>query len=91
MIISAQKMCIGLINTTVCVSLFPLSMKYSIENLLFDCSGNLDIHRELETRIAEFCGQEDAMMYGMGFATNALNIPTLMGKVSLLCESRQED
>ena len=50
--------------------------------MLFNCSGNLAIHRELETRIAEFCGQEDAMMYGMGFATNALNIPTLMGKVS---------
>ncbi|XP_030855181.1 serine palmitoyltransferase 2-like [Strongylocentrotus purpuratus] len=50
--------------------------------------GNLDIHRELETRIAEFCGQEDAMMYGMGFATNALNIPTLMGKGCLVVSDR---
>ncbi|XP_063957601.1 serine palmitoyltransferase 2-like [Lytechinus pictus] len=50
--------------------------------------GNLAIHKELETCIAEFCGQEDAITYGMGFATNALNIPTLMGKGCLVVSDR---
>lgn len=43
--------------------------------------GTLDIHQELESLVAEFTGQEDALTFGMGFATNALNIPALVGKV----------
>jgi serine palmitoyltransferase len=38
-------------------------------------------HRKLESLLAEFLGTEDAIAFGMGFATNALNIPTLVGKV----------
>ncbi|XP_006816918.1 serine palmitoyltransferase 2-like [Saccoglossus kowalevskii] len=46
--------------------------------------GNLDIHLELEKLVAEFVGQEAAMVFGMGFATNALNIPTLLEKGCLI-------
>ncbi|KAA0201848.1 hypothetical protein HAZT_HAZT000277 [Hyalella azteca] len=41
--------------------------------------GTLEIHHELEALTAEFVGTEDAITFGMGFATNALNLPSLMG------------
>lgn len=44
-------------------------------------SGNLDIHEELEQLIARFLGVESSMAFGMGFATNSMNIPALTGKV----------
>ncbi len=44
-------------------------------------SGNLDRHEELEKRVAKFLGVESAMAFGMGFATNSMNIPALAGKV----------
>lgn len=50
--------------------------------------GSLALHRELEQGIAEFCGQEDAITFGMGFATNSLNIPSLMGKGCLIVSDR---
>ena len=37
--------------------------------------------KELEALTARFVGKEDAMVFGMGFATNSANIPSLMGKV----------
>ena len=40
----------------------------------------MQIHRELEDLVAEFLGTEDAITFGMGFATNSMNIPALMGK-----------
>jgi serine palmitoyltransferase len=43
--------------------------------------GMLMQHRKLESLLSEFLGTEDAITFGMGFATNALNIPTLVGKV----------
>lgn len=43
--------------------------------------GNLDRHEELEKLIARFLGVESAMAFGMGFATNSMNIPALAGKV----------
>lgn len=43
--------------------------------------GNLSIHEELEQLVANFLGVESAMTYGMGFATNSMNIPALVGKV----------
>uniref|UniRef100_A0A8C5TDT1 Serine palmitoyltransferase long chain base subunit 2 n=1 Tax=Malurus cyaneus samueli TaxID=2593467 RepID=A0A8C5TDT1_9PASS len=43
--------------------------------------GNLDKHEELEKLVARFLGVESAMAYGMGFATNSMNIPALVGKV----------
>ena len=44
--------------------------------------GNLAIHKELEDLVAQFLGVEASMTFGMGFATNSMNIPILMGKVS---------
>ncbi|CAH1173695.1 unnamed protein product [Phaedon cochleariae] len=40
--------------------------------------GTCDLHDELEKLTAEFLGVEDAITFGMGFATNALNIPTFL-------------
>jgi len=37
--------------------------------------GTLSIHHELEKTVAEFLGVEDAIAFGMGFATNSLNLP----------------
>ncbi|XP_072300893.1 serine palmitoyltransferase 2b [Eucyclogobius newberryi] len=46
--------------------------------------GNLDIHEELETLVARFLGVEATMVFGMGFATNSMNIPALTGKGCLI-------
>ena len=47
-------------------------------------SGTLDLHNELETLVARFIGKPAAMAFGMGFATNSTNIPTLVGKGDLI-------
>lgn len=36
------------------------------------------IHNELEELTAKFLQVEDAIVFGMGFATNALNLPSLI-------------
>jgi len=41
--------------------------------------GHMAIHEELETLTAEFLGTEAAISFGMGYATNVLNIPSLVG------------
>ncbi|XP_038606360.1 serine palmitoyltransferase 2 isoform X2 [Tachyglossus aculeatus] len=46
--------------------------------------GNLDKHEELEKLVARFLGVEAAMAYGMGFATNSMNIPAIVGKGCLI-------
>jgi len=46
--------------------------------------GRSTIHKKFETRIAEFLAVEDAMIFGMGFATNSMNIPRLVDKKSLI-------
>ncbi|XP_012271798.1 serine palmitoyltransferase 2 [Orussus abietinus] len=46
--------------------------------------GNLAIHDELEKQTARFLGVEDAIVFGMGFATNSLNLPSLVGKGCLV-------
>uniref|UniRef100_A0A3B4ZSZ7 serine C-palmitoyltransferase n=1 Tax=Stegastes partitus TaxID=144197 RepID=A0A3B4ZSZ7_9TELE len=46
--------------------------------------GNLSIHEELEQLVANFLGVEASMTYGMGFATNSMNIPALVGKGCLI-------
>lgn len=46
--------------------------------------GNLDIHEEMEQLVARFLGVESAMTFGMGFATNSMNIPALTGKGCLI-------
>ena len=42
------------------------------------------IHQELERYVARFVGAEDAITFGMGFATNALNLPSLVSKGCLV-------
>ncbi|XP_045566200.1 serine palmitoyltransferase 3 [Salmo salar] len=46
--------------------------------------GNLVIHGELEQLVATFLGVESSMAMGMGFATNSMNIPALVGKGCLI-------
>uniref|UniRef100_A0A673KHT9 serine C-palmitoyltransferase n=1 Tax=Sinocyclocheilus rhinocerous TaxID=307959 RepID=A0A673KHT9_9TELE len=46
--------------------------------------GNLDKHEELEKLVAGFLGVESSMAFGMGFATNSMNIPALTGKGCLI-------
>lgn len=48
---------------------------------LLCASGNLDKHEVLEKLTASFLGVEAAMAFGMGFATNSMNIPALVDKV----------
>uniref|UniRef100_A0A383WER8 serine C-palmitoyltransferase n=1 Tax=Tetradesmus obliquus TaxID=3088 RepID=A0A383WER8_TETOB len=47
-------------------------------------AGTSAIHRELEQLVAEYIGQEDAITFGMGFATNAASIPAIAGPGSLV-------
>ncbi|XP_073711669.1 serine palmitoyltransferase 2b [Misgurnus anguillicaudatus] len=46
--------------------------------------GNLDKHEELEKLAARFLGVESSMVFGMGFATNSMNIPALVGRGCLI-------
>lgn len=53
------------------------------------CSARVDggttpLHQELEALVARFVGVEDALTYGMGFATNSSTIPALVGKGCLV-------
>lgn len=41
--------------------------------------GYLDIHRQLEQKIAQFTGQEDAIIFSSGFGANAGALRALMG------------
>lgn len=43
-------------------------------------NGTLDIHRELEERLAGFFRQEDSLVFSTGFQTNLGTIATLVGK-----------
>ncbi len=43
-------------------------------------NGNLDIHAELERRLADFTGKESALVFSTGFQTNLGTISTLVGK-----------
>jgi hypothetical protein len=42
--------------------------------------GSNPLHAELESLVAGWVGAEDAITYGMGFATNAASIPALVGE-----------
>ncbi|CAF0836525.1 unnamed protein product, partial [Didymodactylos carnosus] len=46
--------------------------------------GTQSYHIELETLLAEYLGVESCIAFGMGFATNALNIPALVSKGDLV-------
>lgn len=46
--------------------------------------GYLDLHKELDKLVAEFLGVEAAITIPMGFATNSMNMPCLVGKGCLI-------
>ncbi|KAH9509106.1 Serine palmitoyltransferase 2 [Bulinus truncatus] len=46
--------------------------------------GYMDIHRELDLLVAEYLGVEAAITVPMGFATNSMNMPSLVSKGSLI-------
>ncbi|CAH4037596.1 serine palmitoyltransferase 2 isoform X1 [Pieris brassicae] len=46
--------------------------------------GTCNLHRELEKTTADFLGVEDAIVFGMGFATNSMGVPGLIGEGSLV-------
>ena len=43
-------------------------------------NGTLDIHNELEEKLAEFTGKEDAIVFSTGFQSNQGVIPTITGR-----------
>jgi serine palmitoyltransferase len=46
--------------------------------------GTTVLHRTLEQTVAEFIGKEDAVVFTMGFNTNATTIPALVSKGDLI-------
>jgi serine palmitoyltransferase len=46
--------------------------------------GTVDLHRQLEGRVASFVGTEDAMILPMGYATNSTVLPALVGPGCLI-------
>lgn len=47
-------------------------------------AGTSDLHSEVEELVANFLGKESAMVFSMGFGTNANAFPALVGKGSLV-------
>ena len=72
-------------NDTCARSVLP-----TLEDLPVSCnssrieSGNTIYHEELESLMAEFLGQESALVHNMGFSTNSTTIPALVGKGDLI-------
>ncbi|KAJ9618912.1 serine palmitoyltransferase component [Taxawa tesnikishii (nom. ined.)] len=46
--------------------------------------GTSDLHLDVEDQIARFVGKESAMIFSMGYVTNATAFPALVGKGSLI-------
>ncbi|ACB53499.1 8-amino-7-oxononanoate synthase [Crocosphaera subtropica ATCC 51142] len=50
-------------------------------------TGNYDIHKKLEEKIAKLCGKEAALLFNTGFQANSTIIPALVNQKSLvLCD-----
>jgi serine palmitoyltransferase len=47
-------------------------------------AGTFDLALEVEDKVAKFVGKPSAMVFSMGFATNATSFPALVGKGSLI-------
>ena len=47
-------------------------------------AGQTQLHAEAEELVAEYMGQEAAMIFGMGFATNTATLPVLCGRGDLI-------
>lgn len=53
-------------------------------------NGTIDLHKKLEARIAEYVGQEDAMLYSTGFGTNLGVVSTLTGREDYVILDEQD-
>jgi len=51
-------------------------------------NGTLDLHEELEEKLAQFIGKEAALVFSTGFQTNLGTIATLIGKDDLIFADR---
>jgi hypothetical protein len=58
---------------------WPISMQTSLGE-----GGCTAIHKDLEATVARFVGKEAALVYTMGYGTNATTIPTLCGAGDLI-------
>ena len=53
-------------------------------------NGTLDIHKELEARLADYVGKEDAMIYSTGFGVNLGVVSTLTGREDYIILDEQD-
>ena len=53
-------------------------------------NGTLDLHKELEARIAEYIGKEDVMIYSTGFEVNLGVVSTLTGREDYIIWDEQD-
>lgn len=53
-------------------------------------NGTLDIHKELEARLADFAGKEDAMLFSTGFGVNLGVVSTLTGREDYVILDEQD-
>lgn len=53
-------------------------------------NGTLDIHKQLEARIAEYIGKEDVMIYSTGFGVNLGVVSTLTGREDYIIWDEQD-
>jgi 7-keto-8-aminopelargonate synthetase-like enzyme len=56
-----------------------------VRTYCFVIVGYMDIHKKLDNLVAEYLGVEAAITIPMGFATNSMNMPSLVGKVRFTC------
>ena len=53
-------------------------------------NGTLDIHEELEAKLAEFMGKEAALVFSTGFQTNLGTISTVVGRGDIVITDRAD-
>lgn len=53
-------------------------------------NGTLDLHKQLETRLAEYVGKEDVMIYSTGFEVNLGVVSTLTGREDYILWDEQD-
>lgn len=53
-------------------------------------NGTLDIHKQLEARLAEYVGKEDAMIYSTGFGVNLGVVSTITGREDYIILDEQD-
>nr|XP_027200972.1 serine palmitoyltransferase 2-like [Dermatophagoides pteronyssinus] len=62
--------------------------KYGVSVNAIHEIGMLNLHQELEEKFAKFLQVESCIVFGMGFATNSTNIPSLADKDCLILTDR---